>query len=478
MNSKKRITKLMKLAIIMFCLTSFPFMARAAAEPGGNEVRQIVKKASASVVRVEVRNGFRRIATGVVIDKDGYIATTALISPRGEKVRVINQEGQPAEADFLGFDPESRIAFLQVKEKKLPAIAMGRTADLAPGSWVCALGISPDTGIQVTQGIVSSLAEDRLRLNIWMTPGMSGGPVLNEKGQLVGLLRGVYAGDRLFFPGPDEGDALGGNYFFERIEPQASGMAMAITVEMLNDIFKDIKTKGKVERGWLGISITENAENQVIITDVEDESPAALAKLQEGDRIIKINSQEIKDSDQLISEIRSHHPGEKLTLLIDRQGKQLEVEVRLGNLPEEEAFRELELRFPEIFRPLPPPGNVPLPPKSYGQRFEFGLQNYKLIGISLEQLNPDLSRYFGVTDGRGLLVTSVSTGSPAEKADLRVGDVIIGADGERVESLRALSRFVGKKKKGDKLALEIVREKKKMKIEIEIPDSILNEGRD
>jgi len=355
---------------------------------------------------------------------------------------------------------------------------MGSSTDLAPGSWVCALGISPESGPQVTQGIVSSVSGNRLRLNIAITPGMSGGPVLNDRGQLVGLLRGVYAGDRLFVPGLRGGEASSGNYPFGVIEgpPAGQSLAMAITVETLNDIFKEIRTKGKVERGWLGVSIDPESENQVIITDVEDDSPASLARLQPGDQVIKINGQEIKNPDQFISEIRSRHPGEKLTLTINRQGKQLEVEVRLGNLPEEEAFRELELRFPEIFRSAP--RNVPLPAWPKGQRFEFSIQSYGLMGMSLEQLNPELSKYFGVQDGQGLLVSSLSPESLASQAGLKVGDVIVSADEARVETLPALARIMEQKKKGDRLTLEVIRDRKKVKIEIEIPDSILNEGRD
>ncbi|HNT00554.1 MAG TPA: PDZ domain-containing protein [Candidatus Saccharicenans sp.] len=471
MKNSKLAGNLLILTVTLLGLTS---ISQAGGDPAASNVREIVRKASPSVVRVEVRDGLRRVATGVVIDKDGYIATTALISPRDEEVKVIDYEGNQAEADFLGFDPESRIAFLQVKNKKLPAISKGSSAELAPGSWVCALGISPESQIQVTQGIVSSVTVDRLRLNITITPGMSGGPVLNEKGQLVGLLRGVYAGDRLYFPGPRQTPP--GGYPFEQMETPPMGMAMAIPVEMLNDVFKEIRTKGKVERGWLGVSIGEDADHRVIITEVEDESPASLAKLQPGDRILKINGKEIRNADQFISEIRSHHPGQQITLTIDRQGKVLDVEARLGNLPEEEAFRELELRFPDIFLRFPRDMSLMVRPE--GPDFEFGVQNYGFLGVFLEQLTPELSKYFGVPEGQGLLVARLVAGGPAEKAGLKVGDVIVGADGKRVETLPALSRILQKKKKGEKLVLEIIRDRKKMELEVAISGSILEEGRD
>jgi len=224
------------------------------------------------------------------------------------------------------------------------------------------------------------------------------------------------------------------------------------------------------------VSIREDADQRVIISEVEDESPASLARIQPGDRVLKINGKEIKNADQFASEIRRHHPGQQITLTIDRQGKMLEIEARLGNLPEEEAFRELELRFPDIFRQFP--RDLPLTPRPGGQSFEFGVQNYGFLGIFLEQLTPELSKYFGVPEGRGLLVARLIRGGPAEKAGLKIGDVIVGADGKRVETLTDLSRILQNKKKVEKLALEIIRDRKKMELEIEVSGSILEEGRD
>lgn len=439
------------------------------------DASDIVKKVSPAVVRVEVRDGLRRVATGVVIDKEGYIATTALISPRGEKLTVIDNNGNRYEADFLGFDPETRIAFIQIKDRnrKLAAAAPGSTRNLGPGSWVCALGIAPDSGVTVTQGIVSSVGPDRLRLNLWVTPGMSGGPVLDEKGQLVGLLRGVYSEDiPIFFRFRDR-EATGAGYVYSQAEAPAAGMAMAIPVEVVLNVFQEIKTKGRVERGWLGVSIAEDREGRVLITRVEENSPAELVKLKPGDRVLKIDGKEIGTSDQLVSEIRTRRPGQDINLTVDRDGMTQEIKVKLGAMPEEEARRELELRFPGLFRQLPGfPLRPVLPDLPEGEKFEFefGFEHYRFIGVALEQLNPELSKYFGVPDGRGLLVARVNSGSPAEKAGIRVGDVIVAADGRRVETLEALTDQIQKKKKGEKISLEIIRDKKKMKIEVEVAE--------
>ncbi len=166
----------------------------AAAKATGSEpdIADIAKKVFPSVVRVEVQNHTRRVATGVVIEKGGYVVTTALISPRDEKITITTSDGKTMDAEFLGLDTETQLALLKAKDADLPALALGKPADLAPGSWICVIGVSPERTAAVTQGIVSSVAEDKLRLNVWVTPGSSGGPVVDAGGRMVGLLRGIY----------------------------------------------------------------------------------------------------------------------------------------------------------------------------------------------------------------------------------------------------------------------------------------------
>jgi S1-C subfamily serine protease len=460
----------------------FLTMSLSAESAGGavaeKDIAGITKRVYPSVVRVEARNGTRRIATGVVIDKDGHILTTALISPREEKITVITSDGKRIDAEFLGFDSETHLALIRAKDKGLMPLPMGRKEDLSPGAWICVVSISPEMTPAVTQGIVSSVSDERLRLNIWVTPGSSGGPVLDENGRMVGLLRGIYTEDRpVVFEFRDQ-EQVGSGYVMSKAEAPSSGMALAVPVDIVGKVAAEIQEKGKVQRGWLGLSIDQDEEGRIEVVGVDEESPAELAKLKEGDVILKFGDQDVMSTQMLASEIRKRKPGEDIILKVERDGKPLEVKVKLGEYPEAEAKRELELRFPRLFPPIPPPmamtpkdkaskpPNVFVSPKAR----EFSWERRKFVGVYLDELNKEMSGYFGVKEGTGLLVNRLTDKGPAQKAGLKVGDVIVKAEGKRVETVNELSGIVQDKKKGDKIKLEILREKKPLTFDVEVEE--------
>jgi serine protease Do len=450
------------------------------------DITDVAKKVFPSVVRVEVQNHTRRVATGVAIEKGGYIVTTALISPREEKITVTTSEGKTYDAEFLGFDTETQLALLRAKDAGLPALPLGKAADLAPGSWICVIGVSPEQTAAVTQGIVSSVAEDKLRLNVWVTPGSSGGPVVDANGRMVGLLRGIYMDEKpVVFQFRDREQSGSGLVFSSRAEAPSSGMALAVPVDVVKDISAQIKDKGKVQRGWLGVGIGLNEDGRTVIGSIDRESPAELAKLQPGDIVFKIGGKDVSSPDVLATEIRKRKPGQDVNLKIERDGKPLDIKVKLGELAEDEALREMDLRFPGLFsfrprEPLPAPSPRsllpeqapkpaaprPLAPRSPAWSYE----TRKFIGVYCGELNRELAEHFGVKEGTGLLVSRLTPGGPAEKAKLRVGDVIVRVDGERVETVNDLIGLVQAKAKGSKIKLEILRDKKEMTLDVEVSE--------
>jgi len=476
-----KIKSMARLTIALAATALSVLAAPSAGTPGLDEkkIEEITKMVAPSVVRVEARNGMRRIATGVVIDKDGFILTTALVSPRDEEISVIGADGKRIKAEFKGLDTQTQICLIQAKDKGLVPITMGKSGDLTPGAWIGVVGLSPENTPAITQGIVSSMAKDSLRLNVWVVPGSSGSPVVNNEGQMVGLLRGAYAEDTpLVFEFRDKTTVASG-YAFSRGEAPASGMAKATPIDVVDSIASELKKKGKIERGWLGVSVNEKME----IVEIVPKSPAELVKLKVGDIILKIDGKDIGTGQTVPSEIRSRKPGQDVTLRIERDGKPMDVKVKLGELTEDESKRELETLFPEFFTPrtlVPPaeprsvkPGKAPQPPNLFvtprpDRNRLLTVARRKYVGVSLQELSRAQSEFFGLKEGAGLWVTEFAEDSPAKKAGLKIGDVIVRAEGKRVETVDELSRLIQDKKKGDKIRVEFLRDKKPMTLDIEI----------
>lgn len=430
------------------------------------EIDKITQIVYPSVVRVEARNGMRKVATGVVLDNEGHIVTTALISPHDERLYVFSSDGERIDAEFLGMDSVTHLALIQADSKKLTPISKGNVEDLTPGAWVGVVSISPEDTPSVTQGIVSSLARDKLRLNVWVVRGASGSPVVDKRGRMVGLIRGAYIDESFAF---NVVGRIEGRVFMDKAEAPSSGMALAVPVDVIDRVCNEIRKTGKVKRGWLGVSIAENEDGRVEIVDVEKESPAELAKLKKGDIVLEFEGEKVTSTEMLAEKIRMHAPGDDVTVKIERDGKPMDTKIKLGEHSEKDIMREFESKFPRLFAPerVKP---VPVPRYEDPRLFRWigGKQNY--IGVYLQELNRDLSEHFGVEEGTGLLVAQVSKDSPAEEAGIKVGDVIVKADGERVERVTALQKLIQGKDRGEKISIEFLRDKKKKTAEVEIDE--------
>lgn len=464
---------MMKKIKIMSFLTLFMFVSSIALMAGpkasavdGAQIDEVTKKVYPSVVKVVVKNGFTKVATGVVIDRDGHVVTTALISPRDEKITIVTTDKKEIQAEFLGMDSETHLAVVRAKDKNLIPVNMGDMKNVSPGTWVGVVSISPEETPQVTQGIVSSVSPERLRLNVWVVRGASGSPVLDKEGRMIGILRGVYTEESPVVLEFREKAVAASGYVFSRAEAPASGMALAIPVDIVKSVAGEIEEKGRVQRGWLGIGIGENEDGAVEIVDIGKESPAELAKLEEGDIILQIDGKSLTSSEMLKKEIRRRKPGQTVTLRIKRDDKEMDIKVKLGEYTEEDAWREMEIRFPRLFLE-PEKKAFEFAPRS---RFQFGVETRKYIGISVDPLNKELAEYFGAKEGKGLLVSQIREGSPAEKAGLKVGDVLVKADGKKLEREGDLSYFIQMKEKGDKIKIEFYRDKRMRSVEVEIEE--------
>lgn len=464
---------MMKKIKLMSILTLFVFVSSLTlmAGPKSNavdeaQIDEITKKVYPSVVKVVVKNGFTKVAMGVVIDRDGHVVTTALISPRNEKITIITTDGREIQAEFLGMDSETYLAVVKAKDKDLTPVNMGDIKNVSPGTWVGLVNISPEDTPQVTQGIVSSVSPERLRLNVWVMRGASGSPVVDKEGRMIGLLRGVYTEESPVILEFREKAVEASGFIFSRAEAPASGMAVAIPIDIVKSVTVEIKEKGRVQRGWLGILFGENEDGHIEIAEVEKESPAELAKLEEGDFILQIDGKNLTSPEILKKEIRKGKPGQTITLRINRGSREMNVKVKLGEYTEEDAWREMEIRFPRLFVE-PEQKAFEVAPRT---RFQFGLETRKYIGVYVGSLNKELADYFGAKEGKGLLVSQIREGSPAEKAGLKVGDMLVKADGKKLEREGDLSYIIQEKKKGDKINIEFYRDKRIRSVEVEIEE--------
>jgi serine protease Do len=466
MIHRKRITLVMAALLLAAALP----LGAAPAEPvlDDKNLEAVIRSVFPSVVKVEAGvEGRKKVASGVVLDNAGYIVTTALISSWDKKINVITADGRRLQADFLGLDPETHIAVLKVKEKSPAAVILSKTAELSSGAWIAVVSLSPENKPAVTQGIVSSASEEKIRLNVWVMPGMSGGPVVDAEGRMVGLLRGVYFDDNPVVFEFREKEVAGSGFVISHGAAPSAGMAIAVPIDTVKAVFQEIKDKGKVSRGWLGVSIGQDEDNNVVIADVDRDSPAFLAKLREGDRVLKIDGKPVTNPATLASEIRKRKPGQDVTLLIEREGKNLEVKVKLGEYTEEDIRREMAIKFPRLFT-FPVPPKVPLQHEPPFRPFQWEKRKY--IGVFLQETTRDLAGYFGLKDGAGLLINELTKGGPAEKAGLQVGDVIFKVDGKRVDTVAELSAVIQTKKKGDKVKIEYMRDRKAASVTVEVAE--------
>ncbi len=302
---------------------------------------------------------------------------------------------------------------------------------------------------------------------------------------MVGLLRGIYMEERpVVFQFRDREQAGSGYVMSSRAEAPSSGMALAVPIDVVRDVVAQIKDKGRVERGWMGVGIGEDEDGRTVIGKVDPDSPAELAKLREGDIVLKIGDRDIAGPDVLAAEIRKKKPGQEVVAQ-DRAGRR--AHGRQGQARRAGRGRGHEGNGPPLSGALPA-GDVQVPapsqpgaPKSAPKRISpdmtltprapaWTFETRKYIGLYCGELNPELAAHFGVKEGTALIVSKLTEGGPAAKAKLQVGDIIVSVDGRRVGTVNELIDHVQTKEKGTKIKLEVLRDKKPMTFEVEVAE--------
>ena len=360
------------------------------------------------------------LGSGFVIDRDGTILTNYHVVDGAQKIVVKLSDGRSFDAKVLGKDQKTDIAIIKSDAgQDLPAAALGDSDRLEVGEWVMAIGNPFGLDHTVTSGIVSAKGrhigagpyEDFIQTDASINPGNSGGPLINLRGEVVGINSAIFS-------------QSGGNI----------GIGFAIPTNLVKELLPNLKDNGKVVRGYLGVTIQkitpEIAEslgmkqsNGALVADVAKAGPAERAGIKTGDVIVELNGKEIKDSGELPLLAARTAPGKQAQLKILRNGKELTLSLMVGELKEREVVAEAES------------GD---------------------FGLAVQPVTASMAAELGLERAEGLVITAVKPGSPADEAGLQRGDVITEINRRPVRNLSDYNRAVEKTEKG-KTVLFLVR---------------------
>ncbi len=263
------------------------------------------------------------LGSGVIVHPDGYILTNNHVIAQAEQIVVALQDGRRAEAKVVGTDPDTDLAVIKVELDKLPVLPFKLSGNQV-GDVVLAIGNPFGVGQTVTQGIISATDRSDLGINTYedfiqtdaaINPGNSGGALIDVAGNLIGVNTAIFS---------QSGGSLGIGF----------AIPASVCQQVLNSILKD----GRVVRGWLGISLLpatqENVlapkQKGVVVADVLANGPAAEAGVKQGDKIIRVNNEEVISASQLINYVALQAPGSTLELAIQRKEENMTLTVKVG----------------------------------------------------------------------------------------------------------------------------------------------------
>jgi len=351
--------------------------------------------------------------SGFIIKPDGTIVTNNHVVKDAESVSVTLNDGKTLPAKVIGTDPRTDIAVLKVDAgQRLPYIALGESNDVKPGEWVVAMGNPFGLGGTVTAGIVSAISRDIgdgpydqfIQTDAPINEGNSGGPLFTQQGKVIGMNTAILS--------PSGGSI---------------GIGFAIPSDMINSVTAQLEAHGHVTRGYIGVEAQElkgataqalhvKDDAGALLAGVVSDGPAQSAGLQPGDVIESVNGQAIRNPRELALDVASLKPGSDAHLSVLRGGQAKDFTLKVGTLPSE---------------------------RTASNEMNGGQQHGEQLGLALAPLSPQMRDQLNIPgDTTGVVVQQVKPGSPAEKAGLQAGDVIVGVGTQNVTSVENAARAI------------------------------------
>ncbi len=365
--------------------------------------------------------------SGFIINQEGYVFTNEHVVRKADKIKVTLSDGREFTGEVIGSDVTSDMAIVKIQADHLPTVTLGNSDKLRVGEIVIAIGNPYGLQQTVTMGVVSAKGRsipagtgghtyrNFIQTDTAINPGNSGGPLLNIKGEVVGINTAII--------------------------PYAQGIGFAIPINIAKRNIDDLINLGKVRRSWLGVYIQEvtpeiakqfglpEDTNGVLVGDVIKDSPAEESGIERGDIIVRVNDEEVNSPGELQDKIRSIEIGEKANVEVVREGKEISFVVKIGEMPTLEEEGE------------------------YPKEKVFSVQT----GLKVEAVTSEVAKELELPRVKGLVITEVIPGSSADDMGLQPGDVILEANRIEISSVDEWEELINKLEPGDTLLLLVFR---------------------
>ena len=380
----------------------------------------------------------RSLGSGFIISSDGFVLTNNHVVEGADEIVVRLSDRRELEAKLVGADPRSDLALLKIDAEDLPAVQLGRSDELEVGEWVLAIGSPFGFDYSVTAGIVSakgrSLPNEKnenyvpfIQTDVAINPGNSGGPLFDLDGRVVGINSQIYTRSGGFM-----------------------GVSFAIPIDVAMGVVEQLKTDGRVSRGWLGVVIQDVnrglAESfglakpgGALVARVLDGGPADIGGLKEGDIIVTFNGSDIDLSSDLPHVVGRSRAGGDVEVVIVREGNRKTLQVTVGELADDQAMNIAGSDNSSTPSPL---------------------------GLVVEELNEALRQRANTSFG----VRVVESTGPAHTAGIRQGDIITRLNNQEVDSVETFNDVVADLERGRSVPVLIVRGQSPTFLALRVPD--------